>query len=234
MSADPRLGVAAGVKVARRLARIVAVVALPLGLASCDWFTDMRRQPKIDPWEEGFADTLTAFRANPQGSVPTTGTPLAGYQVSYQPLPGVIDSIGRMVLNPVSVDARSLANGRKYFQINCAVCHGVGGAGNGEATKYGMPGINLLTETTRNRSDGYIWGMMRNGRGLMPPYNRIEDMDRWDVVNYLRALQEKTSLKAETGPLGVPGETGDKVPGATRTAPQVPAAYRPGVGGETR
>ena len=31
--------------------------------------------------------------------------------------------------------------------------------------------------------------MIRNGRGLMPPYNRIEEMDRWDVVNYVRGLQ---------------------------------------------
>ncbi|GAC1517227.1 MAG: cytochrome c [Gemmatimonadaceae bacterium] len=210
--------------------RALVVSAVPLILGGCDWFTDMRRQPKIDTWEQGFADTLTSFRANPQESVPMTGTPLAGYQVSYQPLPGVIDSIGRMVLNPVSVDERSLANGRKYYQINCAVCHGVAGMGNGEATKFGMPGINLLTETTRGRSDGYIWGMMRNGRGLMPPYNRIEEMDRWDVVNYLRALQGKTAFTPATGPLGVPGETGDKVPGATRTGPQVPAAFYHGGG----
>ncbi len=39
------------------------------------------------------------------------------------------------------------------------------------------------------RTDGYIWGMIRNGRGLMPTYNRIEELDRWDVVNYVRGLQ---------------------------------------------
>ena len=43
----------------------------------------------------------------------------------------------------------------------------------------------------KGRTDGYIFGMIRNGRGLMPPYNRIEEMDRWDVVNYVRALQGK-------------------------------------------
>ena len=36
---------------------------------------------------------------------------------------------------------------------------------------------------------GVIFGIIRNGRGLMPPYNRIEENDRWDLINYLRALQ---------------------------------------------
>ncbi|GAC1649893.1 MAG: hypothetical protein NVS4B3_07710 [Gemmatimonadaceae bacterium] len=216
----------------RTLTRVVPWAVLTVSLAACSWFTDMRRQPKIDTWEADFADTLTGFRANPQGSVPIGGTPLASYEVSYNPLPGVIDSIGRVVTNPAPVDERSLLNGRMYFQINCAVCHGAAGMGNGEATKFGMPGINLMTETTKGRSDGYIWGMMRNGRGLMPPYNRIEDMDRWDVVNYVRALQGKTTLKVETGPLGVPGETGPKVPGYTRTAPQLPSPYYHPAGAE--
>ena len=32
--------------------------------------------------------------------------------------------------------------------------------------------------------------MIRNGRGTMPTYNRIEEMERWDVVNYVRGLQD--------------------------------------------
>ena len=99
--------------------------------------------------------------------------------------------------------------------------------GDGPATQFGMPGINLTTDVTRGRADGYIFGMIRNGRGLMPPYNRIEEMDRWDVVNYLRGLQGKT---VPTGPLAAPGVTGDKVPGFTKTAPTRPAPFmKPGM-----
>jgi len=53
----------------------------------------------------------------------------------------------------------------------------------------------------------------------MPAYNRIEEPDRWDVVNYLRALQGSAGPAVETGPLAAPGVTGDKLPGVTRTAP---------------
>ena len=67
--------------------------------------------------------------------------------------------------------------------------------------------------------------MIRNGRGLMPPYNRIEEMDRWDVVNYLRALQGVNGKTVEVGPLAAPGVTGDKVPGPTSLGPNEPAPF---------
>jgi mono/diheme cytochrome c family protein len=156
-------------------------------------------------------------------SVPTTGTAVAGFQVSYGAFPATIDSMAGL-RNPTPPSDASLANGRKYFQINCAVCHGDRAMGDGPATRFGMPGINLTADVTKGRTDGYIFGMIRNGRGLMPPYNRIEEMDRWDVINYVRALQGGAA-GVPIGPLAAPGVTGDKVPGATRTAPQQPEPF---------
>src|SRR5437868_14509457 len=129
--------------------------------------------------------------------------------------------------NPPSPSDSSLANVRKYCQINCAVCHGDRAVGDGPATRYGMPGINLTSDMTKSRTDGYIFGMIRNGRGLMPPYNRIEEMDRWDVVNYVRALQGMNGKTVQVGALAPPGVTGDKVPGATVLGPQRPAPFTP-------
>jgi mono/diheme cytochrome c family protein len=191
--------------------------------SACEWFTDFKRQPSIWTWEP-LKDTLTPSRGNPQMSVPTTGTAVAGFQVSYGAFPATIDSMSGL-RNPTPVSDSSLANGRKYFQINCAVCHGDRAMGDGPATKFGMPGINLTTDMTKGRTDGYIFGMIRNGRGLMPPYNRIEELDRWDVVNYLRALQGVNGRQVEVGPLAPPGVTGDKVPGPTRMGPTVPAPF---------
>lgn len=205
------------------------VAALPLlGLGACDWFTDFKNQPKLEPWEpvsQNVNDTTHAPRGNPQYSVPVTGSFLAGYQVSYAALPGVIDSIGRATTNPTPPSPASLANGRKYYQINCVVCHGDLGQGNGPTTRHGMPSINLMTDLTKGRSDGYIYGMLRNGRGLMPTYNRIEEMDRWDVVNYVRALQGRIPNTAGVGPVGYPGQNGATVPGYTASAPTRPAPF---------
>ncbi|MFL5509143.1 MAG: c-type cytochrome [Gemmatimonadaceae bacterium] len=199
------------------------VLVLPLGLTACEWFSDFKRQPSLWTWEP-VKDSLTPSRGQPQMSVPTTGTAVAGFQVSYGAFPATIDSMAGL-RNPTPPSDSSLANGHKYFQINCAVCHGDRAMGDGPATRFGMPGINLTQDITKARTDGYIFGMIRNGRGLMPPYNRIEEMDRWDVVNYVRALQGVVATSVAVGPLAPPGVTGDKVPGPTTLAPQQPEPF---------
>ena len=197
------------------------LVASVLSASGCSWFTDFKQQPKIDPWESA-ADTIPP-RGNPQNSVPVYGTVAPGYEYGRLPLPNVIDSMAG-IPNPTPPDQRSLNNGRINFQINCAVCHGPLGQGNGPATRYGMAGINLLTDVTKNRTDGYIFGMIRNGRGLMPTYNRIEEPDRWDIVNYVRSLQGKLGAAPDTTH-GRPGETGQTLPGPSISAPTRPAPY---------
>ena len=203
---------------ARRLALL-----LPLALTACEWFTDFKRQPSIWTWE-AVKDTTTPSRGNPQMSVPTNGTAIAGYQVSYGALPATIDSMSALS-NPVGATDTSIANGRMYYQINCAVCHGDRGLGDGPATRFGMPGISIVTDMTRSRTDGYLFGMIRNGRGLMPSYNRIEEADRWDVVNYVRGLQGAGGRTVAVGPLAAPGVTGDKVPGPSEVGPTKPAPF---------
>ncbi|MDF1503483.1 cytochrome c, partial [Roseisolibacter sp. H3M3-2] len=210
--------------------RLLALAALLPLLGACDWFTDFKNQPRIEAWEpvsQQIGDTVHAPRGQPAFAVPVTGTQLAGYQIGYGAFPGVIDSIGRAVTNPTAPSEASLANGRKQYQINCAVCHGDAGQGDGPATKngYGMPGINIVGAGTQGRTDGYLYGMMRNGRGLMPSYNRIEEMDRWDVVNYVRALQGRVPNSAGVGPTGYPGQNGTTVPGHSQTAPTRPAPF---------
>jgi hypothetical protein len=93
-------------------------------------------------------------------------------------------------------------------------------------TKFGFPPIAIGTgsKAAGQLSDGYIFGMIRNGRGAMPSYNRIEESERWDLINYLRALQSGAA-NVPVGAVGRPGETGDKVPGASQTAPTRPAPF---------
>jgi mono/diheme cytochrome c family protein len=204
-----------------RLRLVLTVLPVIFAMTGCEWFTDFKRQPSLWTWEP-VKDSLTPSRGQPQFSVPVQGTAVAGFQVSYGQFPATIDSMSA-IANPHQADSASLANGHKYYAINCLPCHGDRGMGDGPATKYGMPGINLMTDVTKGRTDGYIFGMIRNGRGLMPPYNRIEEPDRWDVVNYLRALQGGGTVAV--GALAAPGVTGDKLPGATQMGPTRPAPF---------
>lgn len=215
---------------ARRIFHIASAASITVAFSACNWFTDFKSQPSVKPWQplsQLESDSLTPPRGQPQGSVPIQGVTVASWQISYGKLPAVIDSFSP-IPNPHPINDASLANGRKYYQINCAVCHGMAGDGNG-GLKHVNPAYgfspSLLTPQALGRSDGYIYGIIRNGRGLMPSYNRIEDADRWDVVNYIRALQGKAGVAADTTHIGYPGQNGTTVPRATATAPTKPAPF---------
>jgi mono/diheme cytochrome c family protein len=203
---------------APRLAPVLAVLAL----AGCSWFTDFKQQPKIDPWETP-ADSIPP-RANPQHSVPIYGSAAPGFAYGRMASIASVDSMSG-IANPVASDDRSLRNGRIQYATNCAVCHGDRGAGDGPVTRFGFPpiAIGAGSNAATRLSDGYLFGIIRNGRGLMPAYNRIDESDRWDLINYLRALQGGVAV--EVGAVARPGITGDMMPGATTTAPTRPAPH---------
>jgi mono/diheme cytochrome c family protein len=212
---------------ASRIASHLLMAGFVAVVSGCSWFTDFKLQPKIDPWETP-ADTI-AFRGNPQFSVPVTGSVAPGLVYGRSPSPLVLDSMAA-IANPVAADARSLENGRKLYQINCALCHAVDGQGNGTVTRFGMPPISLMNDRVRGVTDGYIFAIMRNGRGLMPSYNRLQEAERWDVVNYIRGLQGQHQVVI--GVAGLPGETGATLPAPTEIGPTRPAPYYHQVGSQ--
>lgn len=213
------------------MARAAAALVLPLALSACDpkdWITDMQQQPSVNTWQKFSMDPAAGdtvpFRGNPAGSVPVTGVTLASWEVSYAAMPQTVDSMSRLE-NPVAADAQSIANGHRLYQVNCAVCHGELGDGNGALKAvnpaYGFaPPINGAA--TQARSDGYIFGMLRNGRGLMSSFNRIPERERWDVVNYVRGLQGK--YQVPTGQVVRPGEAAS-FSRVSPVAPNVPAMH---------
>jgi mono/diheme cytochrome c family protein len=63
--------------------------------------------------------------------------------------------------------------------------------------------LSLLTDKARAYSDGYLYGMIRYGRGVMPRYGDkvYRHEDRWAIVNYVRKLQrDAAGAPAAGGP----------------------------------
>jgi len=98
---------------------------------------------------------------------------------------------------PIPVTREVLERGRERYGINCAICHGVGGAGNGQVSNFwsGAPVANLLDERIRLMPDGQVFDVISHGKGVAPnwtmfPYgDKITVEDRWAVVAWMRALQ---------------------------------------------
>lgn len=103
---------------------------------------------------------------------------------------------------PFPVNAEVMARGQERFLINCAVCHGATGGGNGVTSKYGWPNIaNYHDERIVKMADGEIFNTITNGKNTMMGYGaNISVEDRWAIVCYVRALQRAQRGKLEDLP----------------------------------
>jgi mono/diheme cytochrome c family protein len=98
-----------------------------------------------------------------------------------------------MLVSPIDWDSTELALGEERFAQFCTPCHGTAGRGDGPVIGPNripqLPTLDLMTDRAMGYSDGYLWGMIANGRGLMPSYRRIPTYERWQIVAFVRQLQ---------------------------------------------
>ncbi len=134
------------------------------------WVSFMALSPAMQPME------------NPL-PVPAQSIPVEG--------PAYIPNMGAPT-NPVPADETSIARGRELFMINCQMCHGAEGKGDGTigALIVNKP-ADLTSPIIRALSDGSIFLTITNGvEGRMPALNEnFTVRERWDLVNYVRTLQ---------------------------------------------
>jgi mono/diheme cytochrome c family protein len=118
-------------------------------------------------------------------------------QPSYQPqeMPRLHSPVGsvprdsRTVMAARPEDERVSA-GSRLFQINCAHCHGAGGAGDGPASRYlkerptdlHLPEIQVLSERT-------IYEIVTQGNDVMPPFKgELSAEERRSISVYVKSL----------------------------------------------
>jgi len=111
------------------------------------------------------------------------------------------------------------AAGDTLYHTYCAVCHGEAGDGRGQV-QVGAP--SLLSARARAYTDGYLYSMIRYGRGAMPRYgDKLYDPnDRWAIVSHLRALQAKTPAQPEPPEMAKPLPPAPSMTGSTGAFPQ--------------
>lgn len=85
-----------------------------------------------------------------------------------------------------------LLTGQKFYETNCMVCHGQKLKGDGPvAEKMPLRPPALDTAKIRGWTDGQIYHVITIGQGVMGPYaSHIPQKYRWQVVNYIRYLQQ--------------------------------------------
>jgi len=136
-----------------------------------DWISFMEIQPSYKPMEHPLPP--------PERSIPIEG-PIA--------IPGMGSPD-----NPTPADDASIKRGAELYALNCQMCHGVSGLGNGTIAPFlvKFKPANLTSEVVQSKSDGSIFLTITNGvDGRMPALNEnLTVSERWDVVNFIRTLK---------------------------------------------
>jgi mono/diheme cytochrome c family protein len=92
--------------------------------------------------------------------------------------------------NPIPATEESIARGKVFYEMNCLVCHGQEGRGDGPVgLKFVEKApVDLNDAYTQDQADGQLFFTLTRGRVLMPFYrDALSPSERWDVINYVRS-----------------------------------------------
>jgi len=154
---------------------------------------------------------------------PVPGTIARGtQQFHFEATPADAIRAGEELVNPfdqsTEAGAASIERGKDVFQFFCAACHGGDGSGNGPVAKRGFPPPpSLLTGKTLPMKDGQLLHILTFGQNSMPSFAAQLPPDRrWDVINFIRSLQQQAKLQAKKTPANTepsaPAEEADTEP----------------------
>ena len=197
----------------------LALAALLLAAAGCDtyyykvpspddllraipWFDHMVRAKYIHPYSRGDVPRQTV-----EGTVPVGGEEAdwaaewaGGKTATADALKNptlTADSAGPSGVDAPRIPAELVARGDTLYQTFCSTCHGETGKGDGLVGRR-MGALPIVSDRAKAFSDGYLYSIVRYGRGLMPRYgDKVwEPRDRWAIVNLVRRLQQASPAPA--------------------------------------
>ena len=94
--------------------------------------------------------------------------------------------------NPQPASPQNLAQGKAYFESQCAMCHGVEGTGRGDLAVSLQMNVPDFTDAKlqRTRTDGELFYVVVNGRGDMPGEgeSRLPESVRWNMILHIRSM----------------------------------------------
>ncbi|WP_185857375.1 c-type cytochrome [Blattabacterium cuenoti] len=99
-----------------------------------------------------------------------------------------------IVQNPLYSNEKKeiiIKKGKKIYEINCSICHGKNGDGEGELVKhekiFGIPNYK-----DRDLTIGSVYSVVTYGKNNMNSYaSQLNEIDRWRVSEYVMFLKNK-------------------------------------------
>jgi copper transport protein len=160
---------------------LTLALAIGIGIAG---IVGIRKLPDLEPLTAALLLTMTTLI-------------VAGFLVTSYRL-SIPVSASTNTVNPIPTDDASIQRGATTYEARCLACHGATAAGVDAQTAAANPthqhatSTDLKTRKAKQQRDGDLFDGISNGvPGTdMPAFDSaLSNQERWDLVNYLRKLQ---------------------------------------------
>ncbi|MBE2246122.1 MAG: cytochrome c [Candidatus Competibacteraceae bacterium] len=191
---------------------VIGLAAMSLLLTSCykdknspgfEFMPDMYRSPAYRPGESNpnFANGLN--NQNPvEGTIAHSfdrEQMINSLPYAYANTPQGRDSAIAFLKNPLEKSDVATLEGKRLYNVYCAVCHGADGKGDGSVVavliakeNYGLQPPAFNSDRLKDITEGQIFHATQYGKGNMGSYSsQLTAYERWQVVMYVQELQRK-------------------------------------------
>ena len=98
--------------------------------------------------------------------------------------------------NPVKRTESVLAEGKKLYGYQCAMCHGAKGDGKSDLAESMKMTLKDYTnaDSLKDLTDGALFYILTKGKGKMPSQEgRMSATQQWNLIHYIRSFAKKPS-----------------------------------------
>ena len=160
--------------------------------ANVELIQDMMESPAIKAQEyDETSPHHSGMRVPPEHTAPVGFEP---YKYATD-----VEAAAKNLKNPLAgkMDEDTLLVGQKYYETNCAICHGFKGEGGVAAKssvseKMALKPPAVVSDKVKGWPDGHLYHVITMGQGVMGPYaSHVPQKYRWQLVNYIRFLEKR-------------------------------------------
>jgi mono/diheme cytochrome c family protein len=210
-----------------KLYSVLVVMVMAVSFAACTNNGEPHRNPgRIYAPDMTYSRAYDYYNANPNFSdrltarIPVQGTIARGDELPDHMMEGDTNGYKGYRI-PARFDEAGVNEGRRLFNIYCAICHGPNMDGNGPIYANGkfaaMP-ANLIQGKYLTMDEGTIYAAIKYGKNAMGSYaSQLDVYQRWQVIAYIKKFQSEKG--GAPFALGTKGPTGGASPDSSAVAP---------------
>lgn len=180
---------------------LIAIAIAGITVTSACNSGGIRRNPgRIYAPDMVYSRAYDAYTSNPvTRNHLTSQLPVPGTIARNQPLPNHLtesDMQGYFALTfPKKYTSGEIDQGKRLFDIYCAICHGEKLDGQGPLFTSGkfasMPANLLGGDYYLNLAPGMIYHTIQYGKNMMGSYySQLDETERWEVIAYVKKMQD--------------------------------------------